>query len=476
MSLALAIAAPGSNAAQYGRDGSNGEPVRWMPLEQAVIEGYPYFVEVASDILAVDADSQSETDDLLILRNDLRRQGYDSVLVASGQPGRCHLFVRMAPMACREWSASAKRRRLDVRTAIRPPLAPHRMGGHSELLDPLEVDDAIDVLGGPAENRQPPLSPVIIQLLREGPEPGQDRSTVCLRVARGFWRSGRSRHELQKALADPSNRLGEKYWEHSDPGRWLSSVWMAAQEPPPEREPSEDVEAFAARVRLLPLPGVVGQSRRLLLLGLAEIARCMGRLENLCVSQRLLMESCPLSRPTIAKHLPWATEQGWISLDSSARGGFAARYSLTIPKSSALSHDSDAPKDPSLSHEVDRGCDCGKEQIPSDHDAFRPGGLLKTSMEVLNVLGNEPQTTRELAALLGRGEKSVRKGLRELRDEGLARDEGARPVYWTRATGSLDEVAKERGTAGRGAAIEAQHLADRVTFGELLRRSGGPGS
>jgi hypothetical protein len=142
--LARAIVRPGGNALLIDRDNRR---IRWMPIAEAVALLAAFAVEVADDILAVDFDYLDGERLAALLANDLAALGVPSVLVASGGPGRAHLFARIADLALLDvFKARAKELGGDVRRTIRPPLAPHRLGLRPRLISPVDPSEALRVL------------------------------------------------------------------------------------------------------------------------------------------------------------------------------------------------------------------------------------------------------------------------------------------------------------------------------------------
>ena len=149
-----AIVRPGGNAVLINPDNSK---LRWVSIETAATARMAFAVEVAPEILAVDADSPALG---LRAQGDLARSlietGITPVIVASGRPGHRHVFARISdPTLLLRIKARARSahyaegsKRLDVRYAIRPPLAPHRLGLAPKLLFPPDVAIALGALRG----------------------------------------------------------------------------------------------------------------------------------------------------------------------------------------------------------------------------------------------------------------------------------------------------------------------------------------
>jgi hypothetical protein len=152
---------------------------RWVTLPEAVRSGQAFVVELAAEILAIDCDEPSRVGAVEQLAVALREDGEVPILLASGRPDHRHLFCRIGERNKREYyRARAKQEGLQVRSAIRPPLAPHRLGLSVALLNPTDPATALAALRpadtGDTQRRtrrpQPsrPLSDHLSGLLRTG--------------------------------------------------------------------------------------------------------------------------------------------------------------------------------------------------------------------------------------------------------------------------------------------------------------------
>ncbi len=142
--FAHAIARHGCNAMLLSSDNKCDG---FVPIEEAIRCGRAFSVEVESQILPIDCDDPALKDDVASLASDLEALGVTPVVLASGQPGRLHLFARIQDPAIRSaFEARARRERMDVRRSIRPPLAPHRLGLVPRLIRPMAVEDAVAAL------------------------------------------------------------------------------------------------------------------------------------------------------------------------------------------------------------------------------------------------------------------------------------------------------------------------------------------
>src|SRR6266566_4205465 len=77
--LALAVVRPGGNALLIDTDNRSGG---WVRLEEAVVSGCAFAVEVADNVFAGDGDQPERVPDLLAFVNELRHEGLRPVLTA----------------------------------------------------------------------------------------------------------------------------------------------------------------------------------------------------------------------------------------------------------------------------------------------------------------------------------------------------------------------------------------------------------
>lgn len=227
--------------------GGRNEMERWGSISDAVASGRPFFVPVREDLLVVDQDDPAKAGTLLDFKRELEAQGLKPVLVASGQAGHHHLFARCTPRWRLDLESRARELGLDVRRgsrAIRPPFAPHRLGGHSFVLEPDDVEEALARLTAPG------LPAWVQDLLDHGVPRGQ-RSDHLLRVAAAFARAGFSEDAfVDKVRPSPLNKFARRadeekmlrkiyrdadgfvrdHWE-SPGSTWVERYWLAAQGP-----------------------------------------------------------------------------------------------------------------------------------------------------------------------------------------------------------------------------------------------------
>lgn len=210
LAFAQAIARPGGKALLIDE---HNKAVRWVSLEAAAENGMAFAVDVANDIVAIDADHPGREPDVIHLAELVERDGCSPVLVNSGRPGHLHLFARVGDPKPRDrYKRRARALRLDVRQTIRPPLAPHRLGLPVSLRSPADPAAALAALA-PHHRAARPLAPKWMDLLRTGNH-----------AEYGY--PSRS-HAIQAFTWPPSTRAGPR--TTSSPRSWTRRVGWATR-------------------------------------------------------------------------------------------------------------------------------------------------------------------------------------------------------------------------------------------------------
>ena len=462
--LALARAVARNNGARYyAPAGSNALSNEWASdLAEAVRSGRPFAARVRDGFLATDADSAELGHRTRQLFEELRRAGTFPVLVASGREGHRHLFVWLGPRLD-AWAARARELGLDVRTWIRPPLTPHRLGLPVRLIDPSEPDQALAALRRPRR----PLKGHTWERLRGGVPEGEDRSAAIQSVALAAFNAGWTFGQFRSAILDPANRLGEKVraMESSDQDRWLGRTWEAARERylshpgSPSETSSAAVRRFTAAAETAAFEGRYGGLRKSLL-GIAAIAARAGKLE-VTFSDRQAAEAAGLDVKTFKKHRPRLEAEGWVERIETGRGRRASAYQLRVP----VSHRAPTNHIPSKGGRVTNGGSLG-------HDAFRRSGTAGPAvLRMLDV--SRPQGAAGIAAAIRVGRSTVHRWLRLLEGVGLACQERGGWVLVSddeaAILAGLDALAEVRGTSGTARRQRARHGFERWVHRETRK-------
>lgn len=488
--FAEAVAAPGQKALLYRPGGSNEiERLTSLPtaLHLAEAEGRPCAVYLRPEILVGDYDQPELAGAAVTLAGELRAEGLQPVLVASGQPGRRHLFVRVDDVEQRGLVRDRlKASGADVRAGkqpIRPPLSPHRLGLPSRLLAPTDATAALDALGGPESDEQARprrgLSDATTRLLGQSPPPGS-RSEPVMGALLGLANAGLDREQAWATLR--SAPLGGRY---AGPGygprarfdREWSKACRRVEEVPAYRDGADvrlHVETYLdASEADTCWRGVAGSSALAVLRAHAGIA-CRRGSTSYGASQRELAELAGLTLPTVRVANIRLRRLGLLSQTrpGGTRDGrrVATAWRLTLPNVATFYHSSHTPE---------RGL-IGKRSLRSGltlegllrHDVSRWRALGKGFPALLLAL-ESVGTARvcHLAARLGRHRVTVSNQLRRLVVQGLVkRSDGKRGFYQSSVepealASRLDRVAVRLGTAGVGlrtqeAFEEARHAHD----------------
>lgn len=343
--FAQAVARPGGQALLLK---TNNKADRWVPLATAVNSGRAFAVEVDSEILAVDADDAGLRAEMFRLRAECQRSGCMPVMVNSGQPGRLHLFARVGDRELHSrLAAAAKRRGMDVRQSIRPPLAPHRFARFSSTLlepcDPLVALQALQRLVSPIIR----LSERMENLLRYGDTQHiyKSRSEVVQALATAAVRAGWSFEMFLNTLLLAPLLGGAKLQEINDKRgyraarKYATRSWQRAvrfvQAKADVRGDHNEAQRHARAVQSeadeRAWPGMAGGSTRAVLEAHIAIAEQTARLDY-HASIREVAELAGVSSPTARTAHRRLMKAGWLTLIQRGRGPYANRWRLRVPK------------------------------------------------------------------------------------------------------------------------------------------------
>ncbi len=125
--------------------GEDNDKIGETSIAEAVSLGVPFFVQTLADhVLAWEVDDPTLLPVALGFYEDLEQAGRSPVLVASGQDGHHHLWLRetdpevRGPIRARAERVGLARRRgrSEEKRSMRPPLAPHRLELPTALVRP----------------------------------------------------------------------------------------------------------------------------------------------------------------------------------------------------------------------------------------------------------------------------------------------------------------------------------------------------
>ena len=447
-------------------------------------------VYLRPEILAGDYDQPEQAGDAVTLAGELRAEGLQPVLVASGQPGHRHLFVRVDDVEQRALVRSRlKASGADVRAGnqpIRPPLSPHRLGLQPKLLLPSDPEQALAALEDPdaerrSATRRPKreMSAATRKKLAESPPPGE-RSEPIMAALVGLANAGFDEAGVWAEMT--AKPLGQRY-NSGDRNRahfakeWRKATRFVAANPPfaDGTDVRKHVQRLLDDARAQAWPGMAGTSTLAILQAHATVA-CRRGATSYGASQRELAELAGVTLPTVRKANATRIRKGLLK--AQARGGI--RKGRRVASTWTLRVDAAARNVATLYHSphTPRVGLNGKDSLRSGltveallrHDVSRWRALGKGFPALFLALENlGAARVSTLAALLNRHRVTVSNQLRRLVVEGVAeRSAGKRGLYRLAVApeaiiAKLDRVAVRLGTAGDGLrqqeAFEAQRAA-----------------
>lgn len=501
----------------------------WVPRLE-VGEHHPFAVTVRDGLVGCDFDRPDAGKAARWLTDQAVAAGVPSVLVASGQPGRFHVWLNVGSCDADTLGGivgAARGAGADVRQVIRPPLAAHRLEGRAELLLPADPEQALVILegdGDPAASsrlarligptvpsldgagtgnvpssslQNPPRLTVRARELLAAEDIGsyQSRSELLRACLVALANTGTPGHvallmieEARTASGDPSC-VAIKASERDR--RWLaarwdeSCAWVVTH--PARSAAARNVAAqalgAARAIRWDRGLGVRGSSITRCLTVFLEVAFAAGRLDGLTVSRRQLVEASGLGAATAGKAVAVLLERGLIVKESAKRTAWRAQSWQVAADHPMLEHREPEPVEqtPPVSHpnrtatgSVSR-CFVGADVVPSDHPAWRVQALGPSALRIAQVLTGVPQSGVQLAGQVGLSPDWVRVLLRRLVDVGLVFRMPGGFVLMSDAgllVGLLDHVADVSGAGRMADGVVALHERERSEYSSRLAAQG----
>jgi DNA-binding MarR family transcriptional regulator len=453
--LATIVAQPGTHARRI--DADNKSPGT-CTLAKALASGGAFAVRVRADIVAVDFDADTAHKDARTFVGYVRAHGLDPVVLASGTPGRNHVFTRVTDENMRRLVVKEARRvHGDVRQAnnlIRPPCSPHRHGGRSELLDPLDPLDAADLLLGPLDN----VPARYHRLLRFG-DVGKEfrsRSECDQAIIAAAVLAGWTTKQLLDAFLNPRNIGGERVQELDHQRRRGAEGYLDICV---RKVAKVQLARIQSALDATPWPGQAGGTDRAVLQALVNIATTACTVTP-DASYRRLADTAGVRRQTVERALARLITKGWLVVDRPGRGREGTRWRFG-PASRG-----------GATYAVRGQGGCVNVTQPRDilgHDAFRYQGLGKGVQQTLALLWRGPATVAALMAATGYRRGTIWRHLKVLQNEGLiARDEKNR--YRALEDVDFDALAVQLDVVGIGERQRVKHQQQRETYVEYLAR------
>jgi hypothetical protein len=498
----------------------------WVPRLE-VSEHHPFAVTVRDGLVGCDFDRADAGKAARWLTDQAGAAGVPCVLVASGQPGRFHVWLNVGSCAAGTLQGivgAAKGAGADVRQVIRPPLAAHRLEGRAELLQPADPEQALAILEGagdpaaagrlaaaigspldgegtgnvPAGSLQnPPRLSVRARELLAAADPGtyRSRSELLRACLVALANTGTPGHVAVGLILDARTAAGDRSCvavkAAERDARWLAAEWDRAcawvVTHPARSAAARNVAAQALEaaraIRWDRGLGVRGSSITRCLTVFLQVAFAAGRLDGLTVSRRQLVEASGLGAATAGKAVAVLLERGLIVKESGQRTAWRAQSWQVAADHPLLEHRQPepvehtpppSPPDPTATGSVSR-CLVGADVVPSDHPAWRVQALGPSALRVAQVLTGVPQSGVQLAGQVGLSADWVRVLLRRMVDVGLVRRVPGGFVLMSdseRLVGLLDHVADVSGAGRMAAGVVALHERERSEYSGRLAARG----
>ncbi len=444
------------------------------------------FRTIGIDFDASKGDADGDAQDVMAM---ITRSGLRAVLVESGPTGGRHVFVtfreRVKPAAVTVLHDQLARRYasfdpscMTPASTIRPPYAPHRLGGTSRVLDqepqaalvalregndPRLLAEVLTACGVPAwvagnavadadiKSAVNRLTPNVRELLITGKKRhgDQTRSGVVWSILLGAINAGLDFATTVALLREPKHRAGERHrnniTRHGEK-RALEFFWREwehatryADEHPTVASPTDVRIILAEQLDLamqLEWKGIAGNTDRAVYIALVNIAIRNGTLTP-TASHRQLAELAKIEgHGTIGRSLRRLAKRGLLCKEKKGRGKQASTFSV----STALHSEERATNHLNLGGCEISGALLGTTLITTQHDVFRRLGLGLSGWQIYAALDLvDSSTPKQIAGLSKKHRSTVYAFLPRLRDVGLAVD--VEPGRWIKLDANLDEVA-----------------------------------
>lgn len=450
LALAQVVAWPGDRGRRLVADPANPNrkmAAEWVSVPDGVSSGWSFMVRVARNVLAVDADTADEVTDLVAFAGDLRADGRDPILVESGR-GR-HLFVQLGAGPLYLWRAHARSMGLDVRSWIRPPLAPHPKGLPVRLID-VTVADVLAAFPGPPSGTIR-LSARMLRLLDgEGVDAYSSRSEAVQALATAAVKCGWTKARFIGTLsASPvwAPVVAEHGGEH-----WVDRSWKVAGRHVNTTGHRGAVEVQSVRDAMLhrAWTGPSGRRDRLVLEAHTASAETRGEVIHV-LSNGDAAVAVGMAIGTVRQAHRSLEKLGWLTRKEAGTGTQATLWELRVP--------ADANTDTPVFKPVGKGgCeDRGtSSRVVRDYgvDAYRWGALGKVGPEIVEALTAALGTPLNAAEIARRcpsmpHQQTVRNLLSKARSAGVATRSSEGWLLVNIDSTALDRLAEEAGTAGK---------------------------
>lgn len=411
-------------------------------------------IEVASNRLAIDADTVRAIEALDLFARELRDAGITPVVVESGR-GR-HLFASVRPFERPMWRWRATQRGLDARDTIRPPLTPHPSGLPVRIVG-MPIVEALGALDGPPTGGRT-LAPHHEALLEGRGVHRGTRSEKVQSLATAAYAADWTRHEfVTRVRSSPTWRA---FLADHGPDA-LDRAWTKARQRVDAQRAADrnQVISIMIAVDIMAWTGAAGRTDHQVLAAHLNVAYRRGSVGHVLTIADAAI-AAGVSRRTVQNSRSRLESLGVLERVSEGGGSNAAEWKVRRPCVDAQScHPVLTPP----GNQENRWASPRAWWDDPGSDAYRWSALGKCAIEVFAVLDtvDEPLTAARIAAACPSQPHAatVRRVL--LKAQGSNLVEGAPYDGWrlVPAPSGLTGAAEAAGTSGRrDAAIAARDL------------------
>lgn len=484
LAFALAIVRTGGQALVIDEQNRSSAARRWIAVEEAVASELTFAVEPSDRLLAVDVDTEEERAWADSVRAGLAPLGCRFVLVESGRPGHCHLWI-LSPAG---WDhehtkaqalavAGAPRDAGKLRSnATRPPFTPHRLGGHSKVVEP-GVAGALKMFREHGAQPVPTLARSILRWLDpskavRSPGGRLDRGKSINRAALCMVNAGCTYLQFLEELNTQPNKVTDKYWDLPPARRagFARQAWQDAlkrvREKPAVGTNRAKVAALQAVLDQLEWAPQTARTDRPVYEALLDIAHRAAKL-TIDASQRDLAERANISTRSVRAALSRLEKTGLIAhLDHENRP-------VHLPKAYRLRTSPPSKKHPrSPITALLRGprAVCSNEEVFLTDIFANSPGLGRTVRQTWEALTEEPTKAADVRARhpVALSQQSILKHLHKLAAHGFAIKAGHRWAVRIPDPSELRFIAGHLGALGKGQRRIALHGRERRAMRERL--------
>jgi hypothetical protein len=411
-----------------------------MSITEAVLGGFAFYVTVKPEFVAIDIDRADGLTVALGMADKWAK--YKPVIVASGQPGRAHVFMRIPNESQRnriKELAKAHGKGIDIRDDIRPPMAPHRLGLEVALINVPSLSEAMQRLRGTKEASKDVLAEIQHRLQSGWTS---KRHAGLYWLASEYIRLGWSKSKYITDVLTHPHGAGAKLTEERTGEPFLIETWDKAYA---SSNPTEIAKAHRWAINaIIAHPSMIDT-----IVAILNLAVKSAKTRSLGIGRRELELITIRGGRGLMRDIRKLQRTGWLSIANqpNKRDRFSTEYNLIHP---TTDNRNDSLDDRKFLHHTSPERVGGVltrvvQYLPVLGEAFAHRPALKKAY--LTVLASGGITPGELAQTRGdRGGRSTRMLTSDLAKYGvIEKDEHGRWVP-IESEDALSKMAEMRGT------------------------------